>query len=103
MSEGNKLNDILNYIDIGITNNNHKDHYILYITIIHNFFLNFNGIHFGIRYEILKQANLMLYKLSDHENIELKEEWIRLRDIIVPDLIKEDKEICDDDRYFTSS
>ena len=31
MNGMNKLNDILDYIDIGITNNNNKSHYILYI------------------------------------------------------------------------
>ena len=31
MNRVNELKDVLNYIDIGITDNNHKDHYILYI------------------------------------------------------------------------
>ena len=32
----NDLKDVLNYIDIGITDNNNKIHYILYISLIHN-------------------------------------------------------------------
>ena len=94
------LNDILNYIDIGITNNNHKDHYILYISNIHNYFLNLEGVDFGIRYDILRQLNLLITKLINHDNSELRDEWIKLRSLIVPDLIEYDDELDDDDRYF---
>ena len=31
MNGVNYLKDVLDYIDFGITNNNHRDHYILYI------------------------------------------------------------------------
>ena len=55
MNGVNNLKDVLDYIDIGITNNNNKKyHYILYISMIHNFFLNYNGIDFSIRYSLLK-------------------------------------------------
>ena len=100
MSRVNSLKDVLDYIDIGITDNNHKDHYILYISIIHKFFLNWEGIDFGIRYDVLKQANLIITKLIDHENGELRDDWIRLRDLIVPGLIEKDEELDDDDRYY---
>ena len=49
MNERNDLKEVLDYIDIGITDNNKKDHYILYISIIHNFFLHRSGIDFGTR------------------------------------------------------
>ena len=49
-----ELKDVLNYIDNGITDNNKKTHYILYISLIHNYFLNLEGIDFGIRYKLLK-------------------------------------------------
>ena len=101
MTEVNKLNDILDYIDIGITDNNDKSHYILYISMIHDFFLNWNGIDFGIRYNILKQSNLMITKLINHENGELKGDWLKMRSLIVPALIEEDEELTDDDRYFS--
>ena len=99
----NTLKDILDYIDIGITNNNNKSHYVLYIyiSIIHNFFLNWEGIDFGIRYDVLKQSNLIITKLIDHENGELRDDWIRRRSLIVPGLIEKDEELCDDDRYFS--
>ena len=101
MNGMNKLKDILDYIDIGITNNNNKSHYILYISMIHNFFLNWSGIDFSIRYDVLKQANLIMTKLIDHENGELIDDWIKLRRLIVPGLIEKDEDLCDDDRYFS--
>ena len=52
------LKDVLDYIDIGITDNKNKTHHILYISMILNFFLNHEGIDFGIRYSLLIQANL---------------------------------------------
>ena len=68
--------------------------------MIHNFFLNWEGIDFGIRYDVLKQANLIITKLIDHENGELRDDWVRLRDLIVPGLIEKDEELDDDDRYY---
>ena len=97
----NDLKDVLDFIDIGITDNNNKSHYILYISIIHNFFLNWDGIDFGIRYDVLKQANLIITKLIDHENGELIDDWIKLRSLIVPGLIEKDEDLCDDDRYYS--
>ena len=40
MNGVNDLKDVLDYIDVGITDNNNKIHYILYISMIHNFCLN---------------------------------------------------------------
>ena len=96
----NDLKDVLDYIDIGITDNNHKDHYILYISLIHNYFLNLEGIGFGIRYDILKQCNLIITRLIDSENSELRNDWLKIRNLIVPDLIEKDEKLDDDDRYF---
>ena len=101
MNEINDLKDVLDSIDIGITDNNNKDHYILYISMIHNYFLNLEGIDFGIRYNILKQANLIITKLIDHENGDLRDDWINMRNLIVPDLIEKDEELVDEDRYFS--
>ena len=98
MNGVNDLKDVLDYIDIGITDNNNKTHYILYISMIHNFFLNWEGIDFGIRYDVLEQANLIITKLIDHENGELRDDWLKMRSIIVPALIEKDE--IDDDRYF---
>ena len=61
-----------------------------------------SGIDFGIRYDILKQANLMLTKLINHENGELKDDWLKMRSLIVPALIEKDEGLVDDDRYFSN-
>ena len=100
MNGVNSLKDVLDYIDIGITDNSNKSHYILYISMIHDFFLNWNGIDFGIRYDALKQTNLIITKLFDRENSELRDDWIKIRSLIVPGLIEKDKSLDDDDRYF---
>ena len=102
MNGVNYLKDVLDYIDIGITDNNNKTHYILYIALIHDFFLNYIAIDFGIRYNILKQANLMITKLAIFENSELRDDWFKMRNLIVPDLIEKNEEIDDDDRYYIS-
>ena len=101
MNGVNDLKDVLDYIDIGITDNNNKTHYILYISMIHNFFLNWEGIDFGIRYDVLEQANLIITKLIDHENGELRDDWLKMRSLIVPALIEKDEKLDDDDRYFS--
>ena len=95
-----ELNDILNYIDNGITDNNNKSHYILYISIIHDYFLDKEGIDFGLRNKILKQCNLITSRLVDYENGFLKKDWIKIRDSIIPDLIEKDDNLDEDDKYF---
>ena len=97
-----ELKDILDYIDKSITDNNDKSQYILYIDLIHRYFLNLEGIVFGIRHNILKQCNLIITKLIDHDNSELKDDWIILRKLIVPDLIEKNDDIDNDDRYYKS-
>ena len=88
MNGVNNLKDVLDYIDNGINDDNNKTHYILYISMIHNFFLNHEGIDFGIRYSLLKQANLIITKLIDHGNCELKNDYLKMRSLIVPALIE---------------
>ena len=98
-----ELKNILDYIDNGITDNNGKDLYISYIDLIHNYFLNLEGIDFGIRIKLLKQANLVITKLIDQENGDLRDDWIKNRKFIVPDLIEKNEELDDNDKYFKSS
>ena len=71
--------------------------------MIHKYFVNLEGIDFGIRYNILKQCNLIITRLIDSENGELKDDWLKMRSLIVPALIEKDEELDDDDRYFKSS
>ena len=95
-----ELKDVLDHIDNGITDNNNKTHYILYISLIHNYFLNLEGIDFGIRYNILKQCNLIITRLIDSENGLLRDDWVKMRNLIIPDLIEKNEELDNADRYF---
>ena len=103
MVEVNNLNDVLNYIDNGITDNNNKSHYILYISMIHDYFLDLEGIDFDIRDKLLKQSNLIITKLFDYENDTLRNEWLEMRNLIVPNLIENADNLDDDDKYFISN
>ena len=71
--------------------------------MIHIYFLNLEGIDFGIRYNILKQCNLIITRLIDSENGELRDDWLKMRNLIVTDLIEKNEEVDDEDRYFKSS
>ncbi len=95
-----ELKDVLDYIDNAVTNNNNKTQYILYIPLFQNYFLNLEVIDFSIRYNILKQCNLIMTKLINHENCLVRTDWIKLRNLIVPDLIEKNETLDDDDRYF---
>ena len=65
--------------------------------------MNVEGIDFGRRYIILKQCNLIITRLIDSENGELRDDWLKIRNLIVPDLIEKDEELDKADRYFKSS
>ena len=92
----------MDYIDISITDNNNKYHYILYISLIHKYFLNLEGNDFGIRYNILKQCKLIITRLIDSENGQLRDDWLKMRNLIVPDLIEKNEELNKADRYSKS-
>ena len=98
-----ELKDILDKINNGVTDNNNKSLYISYINLIHNYFLDLEGIDFGIRNNILKQCNLIITRLIDHENGDLRDAWIKIRKLIIPDLIEKNEELDDDDKYFISA
>ena len=50
--------------------------------MIHNYFLDNEGIDFEIRYKILKQCNLIKTKLINHENGDLRDDWIKLENLL---------------------
>ena len=62
-----------------------------------NYFAN---LFENIYYERSLILLLSLTKLVDHENGELREDWLKMRRLIVPALIENDEELDDDDRYF---
>ena len=54
--------------------------------MIHHFFLNYDRMDFGIQNEILNQCNLIMTRLIDYENRDLKNDWINIRDMIITNL-----------------
>ena len=44
----------------------------------------------------------MITKLATIENCELRDDWFKMRNLIVLDLIENNEEIDDDDRYYIS-
>ena len=54
--------------------------------IIHNFVLNSGKINLEFQIEILQQLNYIIEKLYNYKNIELKNEYIRLRGIVLESL-----------------
>ena len=62
--------------------------------------MNLEGIDFGVRIDILKQCNLIITRLIDSENVEVRNEWLELRGMIESDVIEIDEELDDEDRYF---
>ena len=84
--EINSKTDILNYIDYGLINNNCNENYLVFMEIIHNFVLNSGKINLEFQIEILQQINRIIEKLYNYKNIELKNEYLRLRGIVLESL-----------------
>ena len=84
--EINSITDILNYIEYGLIDNNCNENYLVFMEIIHNFVLNSGKINLEFQIEILQQLNHIIEKLYNYKNIELKNEYIRLRGIVLESL-----------------
>ena len=84
--EINSITDILNYIDYGLNDNNCNENYLVYMEMMHNFVLNSGEINLEFQIEILQQINRIIEKLYNYKNVELKNEYIRLRGIVLESL-----------------
>ena len=82
--------DVLNYIDCGIVNNNYNSNYGVYMNMIHRFLLDNDEINPEFIFELLKQSNLIMMKLHTHKNWELKEDYYKMRDLILQSLEEND-------------
>ena len=85
--------DTLNIIDEGIVNNNRDGHYIIFLSMIHNFVLESGKIHFNFQFDLLNKANYILTRLYETSNEELKKEFYENGDLILENLnrIEDDK------------
>ena len=84
--EINSITDVLNYIDYGLIDNNFNENYLVYMEIIHNFVLNSDKINLEFQIEILQQINHIIEKLYNYKNVELKNEYLKLRGIVLESL-----------------
>ena len=84
--EINSIIDILNYIDYGLIDNNCNESYLVYMEMMHNFVLNSGEINLEFQIEILQQINHIIEKLYNYKNVELKNEYLKLRGIVLESL-----------------
>ena len=84
--EINSITDVLNYIDYGLIDNNCNENYLVYMGMMHNFVLNSGEINSEFQIEILQQINLIIVKLYNCENAELKDEYLKLRELVLQSL-----------------
>ena len=86
------IKDVLDYIDYGIVDNFYNTNYIVSMNMIHRFLLDSEEINSEILLELLEQTNLILVKLFTHKNVEMKDDYYRLRRLILQSLEGDDKE-----------
>ena len=84
------IEDVLIYIDCGIVDNNCNTNYEVYMNMIHRFFLENEEINPEFLFELLQQSNLIMMKLYTHKNGELKEDYYKMRDLILQSLEEND-------------
>ena len=84
--EINSITDVLNYIDYGLIDNNFNENYSVYMGMIHNFELNSGEINSDFQIEILQQINLIIVKLYNYKNVELKNDYFKLKELVLQSL-----------------
>ena len=84
--EINSITDVLNYIDYGLIDNNCNENYLVFMEIIHDFVLNSGKINLEFQIEILMQVNNIIEKLYNYKNVELKNEYLKLRLLVIHSL-----------------
>ena len=84
--EINSITDVLNYIDYGLIDNNCNKNYLVYMGMMHNFVLDSGEINSEFQIEILQQINLIILKLYNYKNAELKNEYLKLKQLVLQSL-----------------
>ena len=90
--EINSITDVLNYIDYGLIHNNCNKNYLVYMGMMHNFVLNGGQINSEFHIEILQQINLIILKLFNYKNAELKNEYLKLKEMVLESLEEDNEE-----------
>ena len=87
--EINSITDLLNYIDYGLIDNNYNENYLVYMGMMHNFVLDSGKINSEFQIEILQQINLIIVKLYNYKNAKLKNDYLKLKQIVLQSLEEE--------------
>ena len=72
------IEDVLDYIDCGIVNNNCNTNYIVYLSMIHRFLLNSEAINSEYLFKLLQQSNFIILKLFTRKNSELRNDYFEI-------------------------
>ena len=86
------IEDVLNYIDCGIVDKNCNRNYRVYMNMIQRFLLDSEEVITEFLFELLKQSNLIMIKLFTQKNEELKEDYYKMRRLILQSLEANDEE-----------
>ena len=91
-SEINSITDVLNYIDYGLIDYNCNKNYLVYMGMMHNLVLNGGQINSEFQIEKLQRINLILVKLFNYKNAELKNEYLKLKEMVLESLEEDNEE-----------
>ena len=86
------IKDVLDFIDCGIVENNCNRNHIVYMNLTHRFLLDSEEVNSEFSFELLKQTNLIILKLFTHENAKLKDDYYKMRYLILQSLGENDEE-----------
>ena len=86
------IQDVLNYINSGIVNNNEQDHYKVFMRMIYKFLFDSDEVNSEYLSDLLEQTNHIILKLFKHKNIELKSDYFKLRELILHSLGEDNQE-----------
>ena len=87
------IKDVLDYIDCGIVNNNCKTNYIVYMKMIHSFLLKSEEINSEYLFKLLQQSNLIILKLFTRKNLELRNDFFEMRDILLESIRENNQDV----------
>ena len=65
------------------------------MNVIHNFSLNSEEINSEFLFELLEQTNLIILKVFTHDNAELKDDYYKMRGLILQSLGENNEEKSD--------
>ena len=87
------IKDVLDYIDCGKVNKNCNSNYIVYMRMIHRFLLNSEEINSEYLFQLLQQSKLIILKLFTHKNLEFRNDYFDMRDIVLESVREKNQDV----------